>query len=360
MKRKPLPIAANVRLLSAIIVEHPHINSQLVDRRIKAGLIDRWTREEILKVPDLYLPDTGWTESVAANAYFYDMEQVIAAIADTGKYENIAPVMAPRAKEKLRLGLAAAYNDGNPPTGRNAILQAAKAWSGAFQRNITLTTAEVALFDAITRLMRGDRSNPRISWIGLFKRWMGHFIVAVHPAMVDRDYRAYFAWVNGPDFDLLTLVGSLGYDDLDDFAAQLMLPIEAARYPNSYQHKQNLWDALGKTDLPDSSHPLYAPLSSLKVQVAEGAADAVILKATGIPQFRDAVEMMAMIRNPKDSSPDLHKIMQTISMLNEHGFEFVNGQITVTDHDKALTFRDSLKPALDDSFARRQKERTTV
>jgi hypothetical protein len=356
MQRKPLPIAANVRLLSAIIAEHPHINSQLIDRRIKAKLIDRWTRDEILKVPNLHLPDTGWTESVAANAYFYDMEQVITAIADTGKYENIAPVMAPRAKEKLRSGLAAAYNDGNPPTGRNAILQAAKAWSGAFQRNITLTTAEVCLFDAITRLMRGDRSNPRISWVGLFKRWMGHFIVAIHPAMVDRDYQAYFAWVNGPDFDLLTLVGSLGYDDLDDFAAHLMLPIDAARHPQSAKHKQDLWQTIGHSKgLTDPDHPLHSVLCSLQAQVAEATADAVILKATGIPQFRDAVTMMAMTRDPDMPYPDLQKIMETLKVLQEGGLEFVNGTLTVKDRRKGENLFDAVYAAIDPVHFPREK-----
>jgi hypothetical protein len=360
MKRH-IPKFENLRLLTAITEMYPKANSQVIGRRFKAGAIDRWTLTQVAEMyPQNKLAEIGWTEGGAKNVYFYDHVQIATALEPTGLYEAVGPVMSQRAKEKLRAGLTAAYNDGNPPTERNALLLKAKDWSGAFQRNITLTLGEVALFDAITRLMRGDRVTPRISWVGLFKRWMGHFIVAVHPAMVDRDYPSYFAWVNGPDFDLLTLVGSLGYDDLDDFAAQLMLPIEAAREPRAFKHKQNLWDALGKPDFPDPSHALYVPLCSLRAQIAEGAADAVILKATGIPQFRDAVTVMAMTRNPDQPSPDLLKVMQTIAMLNEHGFQFVNGEITVTDRDKARNFTNSLSTAVSNAFARPKTEATTV
>lgn len=347
MKQINLPSAGNIRLLSAIVAEYPHVNAQLVDRRVKAGTIHRWVLAEVAKVPGLKLADTGWTEATAKNAYFYDVEQVVTAIAEGGTYEALAPTMSTRAKAKLREGLIAAYNGGKPPTERQSLLRSAKEWAGAFQRNITLTNAEVTLFDAITRLMRDNRHDPRISWIGLFKRWMGHFIVAMHPAMIDRDYPEYFAWVNGPDFDLLTLVGSLGYDDLGDFAEQLMLPISAAREPGNLKAKRNLWAAIPKPGAIEADHPLYAAICGIRADIAEATADATIGEATGIPRFRDAVTLMAMSRDPDMPDPDLAKIMDTLKLVQEAGLTFRDGQLIATDTKKAQAFHYLMLTATD-------------
>lgn len=342
------PQFENLRLLAAITEMYPRANSQVVARRVKAGTVNRWTVTELGQMfPQNKLGDIGWVDG-AKNAYFYDHTQVAAALEPTGLYEPIAPKMSQRAKEKLRIGLTQAYNDGGVPAAAQGLLAKAKEWGGTFQRNITLTNAEVVLFDAITSRMRGDKANLRISWVNLFKRWMGHFIVAHHPAMVDRNYAQYFAWVNGSDFDLLSLVGALGYDDLDDFAEQLMIPINASREPQNRRIRQQLWATIGKSaGLTDPTHPLHAVLCSLQVQIAEATADAVIGKATGIPRMREALALMAMSREPDMPDPDMVKIMQTIKLVQEAGFAFDGPKLVAVDREKAEAFHNLVIEATD-------------
>jgi hypothetical protein len=336
------PILDDLVTLPQYLEGEPRATIPAINKAYKAGQLSRWSYKEIAaRFPGQDLSKAcGWTLG-AMNTYFYSLSQLQTVFAQASEYVSMAN-MTDRTKAKLRSALAKLASLKQTPTEVYPAFSNAQAWGGLFQRNITLSAPEIALMDAIARVMRGCRTDRMPSWIGVFKRLLGMCIVTMHPGMTGRSYAAYFAWVNGPQFDLMTLVGSLGYDDLDDFATQLMVPIGAV----GKAHK----DMTDDGTLSDPSHPMYVAICSLRAQAAEGTADAVIGKATGIPKFREAVEMMAMIRDADQPSPDLLKIMHTLKLVQEAGLAFCDGQLIVVDKSKAEAFHwllmDSSDPDL--------------
>jgi hypothetical protein len=333
------PVLADLVTLPGYLEADSRATLPAINKAYKAGRLSRWPYKEIAaRFPGQDLCELcGW-RSGAMNTYFYSLPQLEALFSQTPEYVSMA-TMTDRTKAKLRSALAKLSSLKQTPTEVYPAFSNAQAWGGLFQRNITLSAPEIALVDAIAKVMRGQRIDRMPSWIGVFKRLLGLFIVTMHPGMAGRSYTAYIGWVNSPTFDLMTLVGSLGYDDLDDFAEQLMQPIGLIGVAT-----RNLTSERADTA---SNHPLHSAICSIRAQLAEATADATIGKATGIPRFRDAVTLMAMSRDPDIPDPDLDKIMGTLKLVQEAGLTFRDGQLVATDVKKAQAFHYLMLTATD-------------
>jgi hypothetical protein len=324
---------------------HPGVTVYIIQCLFKTKVVDRYLVADIVKA----FPDTpedirvGWgTTQVSRRTYLYDYKAIDTALKDVNPYVEIG-ALTQKGRKNLPAALRGAAKGKQAPIECHGPFLHKSAFGPQLQRAITLTAPEVALVDAlgfqIAAALTAHGGFIRPTWCATLKRLVGMTIVSLHPAMLDRNIAAYRRFVASDEFDLMTLVGNLGYDDLTTFAEDLF----AAYAPGvTIGHPTTILDMITKHVQPDSyvdpTNPLYKTVCDLKVQLAESIANQQIASLTGIPHSADIINYLLLLGEPRKSPLELHDFVRATTHLSESGIKFTAGEICITDREKALDF----------------------
>ena len=276
---------------------------------------------------------------------FYLRADLDRAFAARAKYTPMQTI-AVQSRKRLAAALRGAYTEREAPLKCADTLKDTKPFGEPFQRAVNLSALEVALMDAIGNAYHENLGDwfP-LTYNAVLRRCIAYTIVHIHPAMAGRDLRGYLKFVGSMDFDLMTLVGSLGYDNLDHFAKDMMTGFSPVL--NKYDPlpaMKNVMELIGKEPLPeDSSFALYQ--AKLRATLAEAFTDRTLSQEFNYPRLRPILTHLATAQNMDEKISGMTlddavtAFLFNIKTLDHCGVTFDRGGTDFAVHNKAAARR---------------------